>query len=121
MLNKKQKKCLELMAMGELTQKEIANQIKVSEQTICNWKKNKEFMTELNDLIRISIQSLAAKAFKTQTNLLNAKSEMVRYMVSKDILDRAGFKPDDKIKFEGAIPIVIHDDLDDEDDEDDDE
>jgi DNA-binding XRE family transcriptional regulator len=111
MLNKKQKKCLELMAIGELSQKEIANQIKVSEQTICNWKKDKEFITELDLLIRTSIQSLAAKAFRTHVNLLAAKSEMVRYMVAKDILDRAGYKPDDKVKFEGAIPIVIKDDM----------
>jgi transposase len=116
MLNKKQKKCLELMAMGELTQREIAKQIDISEETISRWKRNSEFASELDALIRISIRSLAAKAFKTQTNLLNAKSEMVRFLAAKDILDRAGFKPDDKIKFEGAIPVVIHDDLDDEDD-----
>jgi len=117
MLRSKQKKCIELMASGELTQKQIAKQINITEKTICTWKKDKEFMSELDALVRISIQSLAAKAFRTHTNLLNAKSEMVRYMVAKDILDRAGFKPDDKIKVEGAIPIVIHDDLDDEDDD----
>ena len=111
MLNKKQKKCLELMACGDFTQKEIAVEIKVTEQTICNWKKDKEFMTEHDELIRISIQSLAAKAIKTQTNLLNAKSEMVRYMVTKDILDRAGFKPTDKVEVGGAIPIVINDNI----------
>ena len=112
MLNKKQIKCLELMALGELSQKEIASQIKVSEQTICNWKKDVEFTSELDLLIRISIQSLAAKAFKTQTNLLAAKSEMVRYMVSKDILDRAGFKPIDNLKLSGNVPVVIIDDCD---------
>jgi transposase len=111
MLNKKQKRCLELMAQGNYSQKEIASQIKVSEQTICNWKKDKEFTTELSYLVRISIQSLAAKAFKTQTKLLDAKSEMVRYMAAKDILDRAGFKATDKLILEGAIPVVIHDDL----------
>jgi IS30 family transposase len=116
MLSKKQKKCLELMAVSDLSQREIAKQIDVAEETISRWKRNSEFASELDALIRISIRSLAAKAFRTHTNLLNAKSEMVRYMVAKDILDRAGFKPDDKIKFEGAIPVVIHDDLDDEDD-----
>jgi len=116
MLNKKQKKCLELMAMGELTQREIAKRIDVSEETISRWKRNTEFTNELDTLIRISIQALAAKAFKTQTNLLNAKSEMVRFLAAKDILDRAGFKATDNLKIEGAIPVVIHDDLDDEDD-----
>lgn len=117
MLNKKQKKCLELMVCGDFTQKEIASQIKVTEQTICNWKKDKEFMAELDKLIKISIQSLAAKAFKSQASLLDAKSEMVRYMVAKDILDRAGFKATDKLKFEGTIPVVIQDDMDETDDE----
>lgn len=107
MLSSKQKKCIELMASGEFTQKEIANKINITEKTICTWKKDKEFMSELDELVRISIQSLAAKAFRTQTNLLNAKSEMVRYMVAKDILDRAGFKPIDKLEVGGAIPIVI--------------
>lgn len=69
MLNKKQKKCLELMAIGELSQREIAKQIDIAEETISRWKKNKEFMTELDELIRINIQSLAAKAFKTQTKM----------------------------------------------------
>lgn len=107
MLNKKQKMCLELMAAGTLSQREVAKRIDVAEETISRWKKDKEFMAELDGLIRISIQSLAAKAFNTQINLLNAKSEMVRYMTAKDILDRAGFKPTDKVEVGGAIPIVI--------------
>ena len=105
MLSSKQKKCLELMACGDLpplSQREIAKQIDVAEETISRWKKDKEFMSELDALNRIIIQSLAAKALKTYTDLLDAKSEMVRYMVAKDILDRAGFKPDDKIKFESS-------------------
>lgn len=118
MLSAKQKKCIELMALGEFTQKDIAKQINITEKTICAWKKNDEFMRELDHLIVISIRSVAAKAFKTQTKLLDSKNDMVRYMASKDILDRAGFKPDEKLKIEGAVPVVIVDDLD-EDDEDD--
>lgn len=85
------------MAAGELQQKEIAERIKTTEQTICNWKKDPDFMNEYEKLVKISIQSIAARAFKTQTNLLNAKSEMVRYMTAKDILDRAGYKPVEKM------------------------
>lgn len=117
MLSKKQKKCLELMAVSDLSQREIAKQIDVAEETISRWKKDVEFTSELNMLVRISIQSLAAKAFHTQMKLLTSKSDMVKYMAAKDILDRAGFKPSDKLKLEGAIPVVIHDDLGDEDDE----
>ncbi|WFD09958.1 phBC6A51 family helix-turn-helix protein [Tepidibacter hydrothermalis] len=118
MLSAKQKKCIKLMASGEHTQKEIAKQINITEKTICEWKKNDEFMQELDYLIALSIRSVAAKAFKTQTNLLDSKNDMVRYMAAKDILDRAGFKPDEKLKVEGFSTVVFVDDLG-EDDEDD--
>lgn len=107
MLNEKQKKCLKLLTSGEFKQKEIANQINITEKTICEWKKDPEFMSELERCLNISIKSLAAKALHTQSKLLDAKSETVRYMVTKDILDRAGFKPNDKIKIEGSVPVVI--------------
>ena len=110
MLNPKQQKCIELMVEGSMTQKQIAEQLKVSENTVSNWKKNDEFMGEYNTALKSSINLVAAKAFSTQMKLLNAKSEMVRYMVSKDILDRAGFKASEKIDL-SVEPVVIGNDL----------
>ena len=107
MLNSKQLKCIELMVSGENTQKEISKALKVSEVTICNWKKNAEFMDEYNSALKDSIREVAAKAFKTQVKLLTAQSEMVRYMAAKDILDRAGFKPTEKVNVEGSLPVMI--------------
>ena len=72
------------MASGEFKQKEIAKMINVTEKTICAWKKDDEFMKELDHLIVISIRSVAAKAFKTQIRLLDSKNDMVRYMKGKD-------------------------------------
>ena len=111
MLSAKQKKCIELMALGTLSQKEIAKEIKITEQTLCNWKKDEEFMSELETRVRTSIRSLAAKALNTQTNLLSAKSEMVRYMVSKDILDRAGYAPDENVNISGNELVTIINDI----------
>lgn len=111
MLNSKQLKCIELMVSGENTQKEISKALKVSEVTICNWKKNAEFMDEYNSALKDSIREVAAKAFKTQVKLLSAQSEMVRYMAAKDILDRAGFKPTDKVDINGNVGVTIIDDL----------
>lgn len=107
MLNPKQKKCIGLMVQGEFTQKQIAETIHVSENTISNWKKDEEFMSEYNASLLASINWVAAKAFKTQIKLLTARSEMVRHLVAKDILDRAGYKPEDNIKLSGPIPVVI--------------
>lgn len=115
MLSLKQKKCIELMATGEFTQKEIAKKINITEKTICSWKKNDEFMRELDNFVSLGIRSLAAKAFSTHVKLLDSNNEWIRYTVAKDILDRAGFKPDEKLKVEGSIPVIIVEDLDEDD------
>ena len=110
MLNPKQKKCIEMMVEGSKTQKQMAEALDVSENTISNWKKNDEFMGEYNTALKGNINQVAAKAFATQMKLLNARSEMVRHMVAKDILDRAGFKATDNINL-SVEPVVIVNDL----------
>lgn len=110
MNNPKQNKCIELMVEGKFKQKEIAKKLGVSENTISNWKKNEEFMSEYNNALKLSINSVASEAFFTQRKLLNATSEMVRYMTSKDILDRAGFKANEKIDL-FVEPVEIVNDL----------
>ena len=109
-LNANQKICIQLMVEGLLTQKQIANRLGVTENTISNWKKNAEFMGEYNTALKSSINLVAAEAFSTQRKLLKARSEMVRYMAAKDILDRAGFKAPEKIDL-NVEPVVIVNDL----------
>lgn len=103
--NPKQNRCIELMLEGKWTQKQIAKQLDVSENTISNWKKNDEFMGEYNTALKSSINVVAAEAFATQKKLLKSRSDMVRYMVSKDILDRAGFKASEKIDLNGSVNV----------------
>ncbi|MEE1061286.1 MAG: phBC6A51 family helix-turn-helix protein [Ruminococcus sp.] len=103
MLNPKQTKCIEMLASGQYTQVQIAKELKISEQTICNWKKNNEFATELTEKIRICLQTLAPKAIHTMEKLLNSESDNVRFSAAKDILDRTGFKPQDRIEVQGAV------------------
>lgn len=110
MLNSKQKKCIELMVAGDRKQKEIATILHVTEATICNWKKNKEFIDEYTSSLKDSMKDVAAKAFNTEVTLLKARSEMVRLMAAKDILDRAGFKPDSNVSID-LEPVVIVNDL----------
>lgn len=110
MKNAKQNKCIELMVEGRMTQKQIAEQLDVTENTISNWKKNDEFMSEYREALKSSIDSVAAEAFETQRKLLKSRSDMVRYMTSKDILDRAGFKPSEKIDL-SVEPVTIVNDL----------
>lgn len=112
MLNSKQRKCIELMVAGGQNQKQIAAEIHVAEATICNWKKNNEFIDEYTAALKNSIKDVAAKAFRVEEKLLSAKSEMVRLMAAKDILDRAGFKPDENVNLNGNGTVVIVDDCD---------
>ncbi len=114
-LTPKQRKAAELLASGQYTQKEIAGVVKVSEQTICTWKKNFAFMDEYETLMRQQFQVMAAKAFKTQIALLDSKNDMVRHLAAKDLMDRGGFKPEDNVKFEGMVPVIIYDYLEDDD------
>lgn len=91
MLSTKQRKCLELMFSGDMTQAEIAASLKVSKQTISNWKKNAEFNKEFANGNRALINALVPKAIKKEAALLDAESEQVQLAAAKDILDRAGY------------------------------
>ena len=108
MLNPKQVKCLELMIQGNMTDKEIAETINITPKTICEWKKNcKEFQNEYNGLMRSSLQYAAPKAFRKQMALLNSKNDMVAHLAAKDIMDRAGFNPTEKIEQQMDMDLNI--------------
>ena len=81
MLNEKQEKCINLMITTNKKQKQIANEINISEKTICEWKKQKEFKEEIQNSMR----------------------ENLKMQAIKGILDRSGFKPTDKIEHSGNI------------------
>lgn len=108
MLKPKQVKCLELMIRGDMTDKEIAETINITQKTICDWKKNsEEFQNEYNKLMRGSLQFAAPKAFRKQMSLLNSKNDMVAHLAAKDIMDRAGFNPTDKLEMDVDMELNI--------------
>ncbi|MCC8039155.1 MAG: hypothetical protein LIP02_13635 [Bacteroidales bacterium] len=112
MLNSEQQKCIELMVSGNMTQREIAKEIDVAPETISRWKRTDEFIDTYNSAVRQNIQDAASDALRTMVSLLKARSELVRFNAAKDILDRAGFKPEDNINLTGSGTVVIIDDCD---------
>ena len=115
MLNPKHVKCLELMIKGDMTDKDIAAAINITQKTICEWKKNnKEFQDEYNSLMRSSLQYAAPKAFRKQMALLDSKNDMVAHLAAKDIMDRAGFNPTDKLEMDVDMELNINIDYGDE-------
>lgn len=103
MLNEKQEKCINLMITTNKKQKQIANEINISEKTICEWKKQKEFKEEIQNSMWENFNLLAIEAQKELKKLLKSKNEYVKMQAIKDILDRSGFKPTDKIEHSGNI------------------
>ena len=105
---------IRLMATTNMTQAGIAKETGVSERTISRWKnEDEEFLTLLNDTTTKAISSAAGKAFGTMVDLLDAKSELVRYNAAKDLLDRGGFAPTNKVDLNSTdIVIKVGDDYD---------
>lgn len=111
MLNQKQQKCLFLMVTTNKTQKEISNDINISENSICEWKKNQEFINELHRQTKENFSFLAIEAQKELRKLLKSKNEYIKLQAIKDILDRAGFKQIEKTDLMCEYNVQIIDDI----------
>ncbi len=96
--------CIELMVQGGLKRYEIAKKLNVDEDTITNWKKNPEFAAELDRQMRLRFGDYAGMALNAIIDLAqNAESGSVRLQAAKDLLDRAGYKPEDKVQVDGTL------------------
>ena len=109
MLSEKQMQCINLMVIENKTQKQIAKELKITEQTICNWKKDKEFKRKAvlysNTVLMFFLGALLGvtgvlDAQKELKKLLKSNNEYIKMQAVKDVLDRAGYKPTERIKNE---------------------
>lgn len=108
MLKPKQVKCLELMMEHpRMKMQDIAKELNVTPKTISEWKKNEEFRNEYDTNFRLKLQYASARAFRKQVELLDSGNEMVAYLASKDIMDRAGFNPVEKVQQEVDMDLNI--------------
>lgn len=101
-------KAIKLMVWTNKSQREIAKELDVQEETVSRWKKHKDFDSIRQREEREYLGDLAAPALRTMKELLKAKSELVRYNAASDILDRTGYKPTDKqeVDINGAVQFV---------------
>lgn len=100
MLKPKQVECLKLMMLNpRIKGKELADALNVTEKTISQWKnKNTEFQDEYNALVKSKIQYAATQALGKQIELLQSRNDMVAHLAAKDLMDRAGFQPTEKVE-----------------------
>ena len=110
MLNPKQVECLKLMMQNpKISGKELAEALKVTEKTISQWKnRNTEFQEEYNTLVRSKIQYAATQALGKQIDLLQSRNDMVAHLAAKDLMDRAGFNPVEKIDADIDTELTIN-------------
>lgn len=112
MIAKKQKRAIELMFEGNLSQVQISEELKIHPTTLSRWKRDDEFVEAMRTFTDGVIARSTPKAMSTMVHLLSAKSELVRYNAAKDLLDRAGFMPTIKQDVNANVgPVQITDDV----------
>ena len=99
------------MVTSGKTQKQIAKEIQISENTISEWKRNKEFKEEIQKQMRENFGSLAIEAQQKLKKLLNSKNENIQIQAIKDVLDRAGYKPIEKTELKTEAKVELVDDV----------
>ncbi|MEV8118634.1 phBC6A51 family helix-turn-helix protein [Streptomyces xiamenensis] len=110
-LTKKQQEYIRLKNETDLAEGEIADEIDVNRSTISRWKHNDKFREGFKGYQAEHLSKQVPKALQTMINLLDAKSELVRYQASKDILDRTGYTPVERQQIETTATVHFDDDI----------
>lgn len=110
-LTKKQQEYIRLKNETDLAEGEIAVEIDVNRSTISRWKHNDKFREGFKGYQAEHLSKQVPKALQTMINLLDAKSELVRYQASKDILDRTGYTPVERQQIETTATVQFNDDI----------
>ncbi|ELK6843483.1 TPA: DNA-binding protein [Staphylococcus aureus] len=111
-LTKKQQAYIQIKTDTGAKDMDIAEQIDVNRATISRWKTNDKFREGFKGYQAEHLQKQVPKALQTMINLLDAKSELVRFQASKDILDRTGYNPVDKQEITMQSAVTFNDDID---------
>lgn len=94
----KQAKAIAMM-LQSIPQKDIAAELGITETNLSKWKKQEAFQTEYRRQIDEIMQIAAGEALATICDLMrHSNSDNVRIKAAQDILNRAGYKPTEKIE-----------------------
>lgn len=118
-LTKKHRTAIELLIEGNMSKTDIAQSVNVSRQTLNKWLNDTDFKDEYDEQIKEierrfkrRICNMTAAALDRQENILKrSKNDIAAASVAKDILDRAGYAPDDNINIEMKEQVIIVDDI----------
>ena len=114
-LTSKHRTALRLLFEGYYTKDEVAKLVKVSRQTIYNWLHDADFKAALKELeddfdrkTRSRIRALVRGALERQEKILiKSRNDNAAAIVAKDVLDRAGFMPDNNVNVSGDMDFNV--------------
>ena len=106
---------IKLLIEGNLSKSEIAKNVKITRKTLYNWLNDDDFkaeydeaLAEMERITKAKIGSMAYRALERQEKILDkSKNDIAAAAVAKDVLDRAGYAPEDKINIKNTEPITI--------------
>lgn len=110
-LSEKQQEYIRLKNETKKTDKQIAKEISIDTTTISRWKRKEDFRVGLRGYQAEYLANTVPKAIQTMIDLLGAKSELVRFQASKDILDRTGYNPVERQQIETTATVQFNDDI----------
>lgn len=110
-LNAKQKKAIQMQVYQGFSQVQVAKALTLSEKTVSSWVNHNEFFIEkLNEEEskaererKRRYKGAAQRAVNKLVGLLDSYDEKIALAACKEILDRAGDKPSDKLSLSGSV------------------
>lgn len=106
-ISSKQKKAIEMLIYEDLAKAEIARILNITPQTLSRWLnsgKTPEFVEAFEKELAVAdrmrknnYRVVAHKAQKKLVKLMDSGNKQVAFQACKDLLDRAGDKPDDNM------------------------
>lgn len=114
-INKRHSEAIELLIEGTLTKEQIAKNVHVSRSTLYKWLEDEDFtaeyeyrLEEIERQTRARIRRMTAKALDRQERILDtSKNDIAAASVAADVLDRAGYAPEDNVNVNTAQPVQI--------------
>jgi predicted DNA-binding protein YlxM (UPF0122 family) len=112
-LSMKQQRFLHLYSTGQYSLSKLAQLLEIHPNTVSNWLKRPDIKSLLKDMQELTHESVQSR-LKTLSNvaidklreLVNSPIDGVSLQAVKDILDRTGHKPEQKIKVDKTVITV---------------
>ena len=105
----KQKKAIEMLVYQGLSKTETAERLNIAPQTLSRWlnrEKTPQFveafekeLSEADHQRKNNYRVVAQRAQEKLIELLDCNDKQVAFRACKDLLDRAGDKPEDNVRF----------------------